>query len=84
MAKGRRTGGRKKGTPNKLTTAAREVFALAFDGAGGLTEFVKWAKANRTEFYKLYSKTIPLDVTSGGEKLPASQTIIIGGQTVQF
>ena len=31
---------------------------------------------------KLYGEK--LDVTSDGEKLPASQTIIIGGQTVQF
>lgn len=31
MAKGRKTGGRTKGVPNKVTSAARESFALMFD-----------------------------------------------------
>jgi hypothetical protein len=30
MAPGRKTGGRKKGTPNKVTSEAREAFALMF------------------------------------------------------
>lgn len=31
MAKGRKTGGRTKGVPNRVTSAARESFALMFD-----------------------------------------------------
>lgn len=31
MAKGRKTGGRQKGTPNKVTTVAREAFLATFE-----------------------------------------------------
>jgi hypothetical protein len=31
MAKGRKTGGRTRGTPNKVTSAAREAFLALFD-----------------------------------------------------
>ena len=31
MAKGRKTGGRQKGTPNKATKTAREMFGLSDD-----------------------------------------------------
>jgi len=32
MARGRKTGGRQKGTPNKATAAAREALAVFMDG----------------------------------------------------
>lgn len=88
MPKGRpkglpKTGGRKPGTPNKLTASAREAYALTFDGIGGVPAFIEWAKENRTEFYKLHSKTIPLDVTSGGKEL-AVLTWRFGDQVVTF
>lgn len=62
-----KTGGRHKGTPNKTTAAAKEAIALAFDGIGGVPELVEWAKENRTEFYKLYARLIPVDVTASGD-----------------
>lgn len=64
--KGRKTGGRKKGTPNKLTVAAREAMQLAFDGVGGVDGLIQWAKENSTEFYKIYARLIPLEVEHGG------------------
>lgn len=69
--------GRPKGVQNKLTRSAKEAFALAFDELGGYEGLVDWANSNpmnRTEFYKLYARLIPMDVTSGGEKLP---TVVI-------
>lgn len=67
---GKRPGsGRKKGVPNKLTMKAREAFEHAFNAAGGPAALAQWAKENRTEFYKLYAKTIPLDLTSNGKEL---------------
>jgi len=60
--------GRKAGVPNKVTASAREAFALAFDESGGFAELTAWAKVNRTEFYKLYARLIPVEhVGSGGE-----------------
>lgn len=67
-------GGRPKGTPNKLTVKAKEAFQMAFDNLGGVEGMVKWAKAdpdNLKVFYTLYSKLIPMDVTSNGKAVPA-------------
>jgi hypothetical protein len=61
--------GRPKGVPNKLTKSAREAFQLAFDAIqAGNTRLSDWAKANPTEFYKLYARLIPVEhVGEGGE-----------------
>lgn len=67
--KGKKTGGRKKGSLNRVTVAAKEAFTLAFQGMGGVPGLRKWGSENQTEFYKLYSKLIPVDVTSAGEQL---------------
>jgi len=66
--------GRPAGTPNKVTTAAKEAFALAFDKLGGIEGLVRWANAdpdNLKVFYTLYARLIPVDHTSGGEKIPS-------------
>jgi hypothetical protein len=73
--------GRPKGSQNKFTSSAKEAFQLAFDKLGGATELAKWAKENQGEFYKLYSKLIPVDVTSGGEAIKAG-TVNINGETI--
>jgi hypothetical protein len=59
--------GRKKGVPNKLTTAAKEAYALAFEGLGGVQGLVEWAQRHRSEFYKIHSKLIPVELNSGAE-----------------
>lgn len=60
-------GGRKKGQQNASTVAAKEAFALAFKGIGGVTALRGWAEENQTEFFKLYARLIPVDVNAGGE-----------------
>lgn len=65
MARGVKTGGRKKGTPNKLTASAREAFAAAFRGLGGSDGLMRWAEENQTEFYKLYARLIPVELEHG-------------------
>lgn len=69
MAKGIKTGGRKAGTPNKITAKVRESFETAFsmlqqDRSANL---LTWARSNPTEFYKLAAKLIPTDVNVQGE-----------------
>ena len=60
--------GRTPGTANKLTKSAREAFQHAFDASGGFAALGEWAKANKTEFYKLYARLIPVEhVGEGGE-----------------
>lgn len=66
--------GRKKGIPNKTTTAAKEAFALAFEGMGGVPKLIEWGKKNPGDFFKLYSRLIPVDLTSGEKAI--DRTII--------
>lgn len=62
MARGFKTGGRKKGTPNKFTASVKAAFEEAFDRMGGVEALVSWAQSEPTEFYKLYSKLLPAEV----------------------
>lgn len=66
MAKGAKTGGRQKGTPNKVTTQAKEAIAAAADALGGTDRLVAWAQEdpkNESVFWSsIYTKLVPLDV----------------------
>lgn len=73
--KGKKTGGRTKGTPNKLTKSAREAFQLAFDGLGGFAKLQEWAKANPTQFYTLYARLIPVEHVGEGGEGPIATTV---------
>ena len=59
--------GRPKGSLNKSTRAANEAFDFAFAESGGPEGLAEWAKANRTEFYKLFSKRLTNDVNVHGK-----------------
>ena len=81
--KRRKTGGRQKGTPNRTTVAIKEamlsVFADLQAGAGGGNlHFLEWAKGNSTEFYRLASKLLPLQLT-GAEGAPLVTRIELVG-----
>jgi hypothetical protein len=67
MAIGRKTGGRKKGTPNKTTSSAKEALTLAFGGLGGVPALEAWAKNNLTEFYKLWGRLVPTEISGRGK-----------------
>ena len=54
-----KTGGRKKGTPNKVTASMRDAFLEAFDIHGGVQAIAKWANTNETDFFKLCARLIP-------------------------
>ena len=72
MALGKKSGGRKKGTPNKLTRAFRDAVHVVYEGIGGDKAFTEWAKANPTEYYKIAARMIPTEVVgpgAGGEHL---------------
>lgn len=64
MAKGKKTGGRVKGTPNKATASVKAALEDAFDKLGGVDALVTWARMEPTEFYKLYAKLLPVHVNA--------------------
>jgi hypothetical protein len=55
-------GGRKAGTPNKLSRAFREAVMIVYDAVGGDEAFARWAVKNRSEFYKIASRLIPAEM----------------------
>lgn len=59
--------GRPKGIPNKLTMAAKEIMAAAFEKVGGVEALTAWGKKNPDDFYKLWGRTFPIEskVTGG-------------------
>lgn len=78
MAIGKKTGGRQKGTPNKLGGTAKENIACVFTRLGGIQAMVKWAEANPTQFYGIYAKLLPIDLEVGGkEGAPAVRVEIV-------
>jgi hypothetical protein len=66
MAKGKKTGGRVKGVPNKLTTGAKEVIAQVASNIGGVARMTAWvreSKENEKAFWTgIYTKLLPVQV----------------------
>ena len=67
--KGRKTGGRRAGTPNdktvlgnKTTVLVKEAFLEAFNAIGGVSRLIAWAEkddAHVTLFFQLVARLIP-------------------------
>jgi hypothetical protein len=66
MALGKKTGGRRKGVPNKLTTGAKEVIAQVAENIGGVARMTKWVRESRENerafWTSIYTKLLPLQV----------------------
>lgn len=60
--------GRPKGLQNKATVACKEALQAAFDGIGGVPALIEWAQQdkNRGQFYQLFSKLLPVQITGEG------------------
>jgi hypothetical protein len=56
--------GRPKGAPNKIGAAVKSNVIAVFDKIGGRDKMCQWAQENLTEFYKLYARLIPTEVTA--------------------
>lgn len=74
-----KTGGRQKGTPNKVSGAAREVIAQAAECLGGTRRLVAWARRNaenETLFWtRIYPRLVPHEVVGAGG-VPLLPTIV--------
>jgi len=80
--KGKKTGGRTAGTPNKVTGEVKEMILAALAGAGGV-EYLK-ARAVDTPgpFLALVGKVLPLQVQGDPERplMPGSVLFVIQQQ----
>lgn len=67
MAQGVKTGGRKKGTPNKTTALLKDAILKAAENAGGQQGLVGYlqtqAVVNPQSFLPLLGKVLPMQVT---------------------
>lgn len=61
-----KTGGRQKGTPNKITMSVKDNVIATFERLGGIDGLVAWGEENRTEFYRLYAKLLPVETQVTG------------------
>ena len=78
--RGCKTGGRTKGTPNRVSATARGNVIAAFDGIGGVPALVEWAKANKTDFYRLYARLLPVESHIGGPDGGAVEIDLAGAE----
>jgi hypothetical protein len=75
-----KTGGRKKGTPNKASVEVKAALEKAYTTIGGHAALARWARDNQTEFYKLWAKLLPRDINAtidGQMRLGGNVTIYL-------
>ena len=59
-----KTGGRKAGTPNKVTAQVKEAILKAFDKVGGTDYLVKVAKTDPRTFCTLLGRILPAELSA--------------------
>ena len=78
-----KTGGRQKGTPNKVTSLAKDAIAAAAERLGGIDRLVEWARSDpsneRVFWGQIYTKLLPLQV-SGDPNAPVVSRLIVQWQ----
>jgi len=55
---------RPKGVPNRIGAAVKSNVIAVFDKIGGRDKMAEWAQENLTQFYQLYARLIPTEVTA--------------------
>ena len=73
-----KTGGRKRGTPNKVTADVKAMVLDALDQAGGVSYLLTQAQSNPNAFLTLVGKVLPMTV-AGDPSNP-----LLSGLTVKF
>lgn len=76
---GKKSGGRKKGTPNRLTASVKEMVLGALQEAGGQEYLLMQSKLNPTAFLTLVGKVLPTEISG-----PDGGAIEIKGIQVQL
>jgi len=65
--------GRPKGSLNKIGLQAKENVVTVFSRLGGTDAMLRWARRNKTEFYRMYARLIPNYVQAQVEIKDASE-----------
>jgi hypothetical protein len=63
-----KTGGREKGTPNKITADVRAMVLAALDRAGGEDYLLEQARDNPKAFLSLVGRILPTQITGKDDK----------------
>jgi hypothetical protein len=58
--------GRVKGVPNKTTASVKAALCEAFEKLGGVPSLVSWAEADPSEFYRIWGRLVPHEVSGEG------------------
>lgn len=83
--KGVKQGGRKKGTPNKMTGALKEMILGALEEAGGQKYLLSCAKKNPAAFMVLLGKVLPTTlVGDANQPIVYKEKSSIGDYKKQF
>jgi hypothetical protein len=62
--------GRPHGIPNRVTVSVKAALEAAFNGLGGVPALIAWGQQEPGEFYRLWGKLLPRNVTiEGGAQL---------------
>ena len=78
MAKGKKTGGRQAGVPNKVTGELKEMILTALDQAGGVDYLKARAVDTPGPFLALVGKILPMQVTGeDGKSIPVAVSFVI-------
>ena len=65
--KGKKTGGRQKGSVNKTTGALKDMILQALSNKGGVTYLESQADTNPNAFMALVGRVLPLQVKDGSD-----------------
>lgn len=72
--------GRPKGSQNKTTATVKAALQNVYDKKGGDKALLAWAKDNETEFYKLWGRMLPQEVSGpDGEAIKTVHEIVLRG-----
>lgn len=71
-----KSGGRKAGTPNKLTRALKDMILQALANKGGVTYLEAQADTNPNAFMTLVGRVLPLQVKDGGDDPRVPATVV--------
>lgn len=68
--------GRKPGTLNKTTASVKNALIEAFERRGGVESLASWAEGEPAEFYKLWAKLLPQELTATIDITPGLADIL--------
>lgn len=71
-----KTGGRTKGTPNKLTAEVRAAVLQALDQAGGVEYLVRMAQEHPPAFLSLVGRLLPRAMTGDAAAAPITIRVV--------